>query len=156
MAFPNEKYKCPKLETLKVGTTYTFTFNPSNEGQYFNSEERVSLVKHQMELLVVRLSAEIKVQLEVSRMGRLHWHGTIKFPYEKNIADFFILQINKLQDKGTYEIDTIKDQTEWSTYCSKQTLIQPPVIVKTPDAWIKRLKKIDTKPTVRMLKIPMQ
>jgi len=153
---PNEKYSCLSPEEMVTNRKYTFTFNPSNDGQYFNAENRIDLVKKQMETLLVRLSAEITVRMEVSKMGRLHWHGTIKFPYDKNIADFFILQIHMLQSKGTYEIDNIAKPSDWQEYCNKQTLIQPPVILKTPDAWIKRLKKIDTKPTVRMLKIPLQ
>lgn len=128
MTQPNLMHKLPSPEEVLLDVPYTFTFNPSNAYQRWNHEDRLKLMQNWMILVFSVIPAKIKGKIEISRMGRIHFHGTITFPsttphtgcsaYE-NVSNFYVDHVGNLTDKGAVEIDTIADPKVWDEYCCK-------------------------------------
>lgn len=116
----HDKYSCPKPEHLNTNTTYSISLSPSDRQQYYESKDRVCKFKTQWYgRFLIHLSpyASYDLYMEVSKEGRLHFHGTIQI---KDILNFYLISIPFMRDNMTYEIDTIKDLAEWLKYCTKQ------------------------------------
>ncbi|AXH73544.1 MAG: putative replicase [Cressdnaviricota sp.] len=110
----------PSPEEIHLKTKYTFNFNPSDEYQYFGKEDRLKMFTNWSNTYVFNtFCAKLEVYLEISRLGRLHYHGTIEFDNVLDIREFFIDKLHSITLKGTLEIDTITDLNIWMTYCTK-------------------------------------
>lgn len=122
MAFSNNPHKLPSPEDIDIELPYTFTFNPCDGRQYYYDADRVETFMEYWRTLFDSMfdDIEIDVHLEVSKLGRLHFHGIIKF---KNLLNFYLKDIIKLKNEGTLEIDTIEDGEVWEEYCTKQKLL---------------------------------
>jgi len=64
--------------------------------------------------------ATIEVYMELSRNGRFHFHGRIKFESIICIMYFYSVDLRRLHASGTGEIDTETDPMKWNLYCRKQ------------------------------------
>ena len=110
-------------ELITVDTEYTFTVNPSDDFQFFKEigSERIKKAQNHM-TYIIRQNPNVKInlQLEISRTGRLHWHGTLMFKHLKHVTTFFLETIPDLLTKHHIEIDTIADKAKWKEYCLKQ------------------------------------
>lgn len=145
MTFP--KSMAPKCnivspEEIEVNKLYAITMAPNDDLQYWTDEERVSKLEHYMINYILKdAPAVIDITMEVSRTGRLHYHGTIMFPIRRNIHNFYINTIHKWLNKFIIEIDTIKDLTVWLTYCGKcKDVMMEDVKIHSTKALMKRLK----------------
>lgn len=120
--YDNSKWKCLSPEDLKIGKKYSFTLNPLL--QYFDCEKRVQLVQEFVFDLLLHLdkSFNCKLVMEISKGGRIHYHGCIEF---KDIIKFFIHNVNRLQSNFTYEIDEINGPEKWQEYVVKQKDMWP-------------------------------
>lgn len=112
----NSKWKCLPMESLQQGTIYTFSLNPESQPAMY-AENRIqkwyagivkdlSKIKH----------AEYHLKLEMSRLGRLHYHGTIRIT---TVWKFYLEDIAKLCAIGSFEIDGIDNMDEWQRYMDK-------------------------------------
>lgn len=110
----------PKL--IKLDVKYTFTINPNDDFQYWkeNEKERIRMsIKHANYVLSKMSCARCWLKMDISRVGRIHWHGTIEFKTFKNLRRFLLEHIHDLTLKHTIEIDTITDEKTWNDYCNK-------------------------------------
>lgn len=127
-------YKCLDPELIEIGTEYAFTVNPSDFHQYWqcNSGHRVENFVHKSRQLLIRMlapHAQYRMRLEISKGGRLHYHGYISFNSKAQIRDFFVTVIHKLQSFCTYDLHQIKDlrtdgssfKGTWKQYVNKQS-----------------------------------
>jgi len=119
---PHDKYKCPAPEEIQTDIEYTFSINPKDDFQYFDSENSLQRYQNFHKKAITYLlnyiapTCDYYLKIELSRMGRLHMHGTIKI---KDVFGFYCDSIIKLQKYGTYEIDTISEKKEWGEYMDK-------------------------------------
>ncbi len=119
MADPTNKIK--KSGMLQNNIYYSCTMSPSDQHQFFrsNSLQRVSLFyKDTFGLLssFVLDYATLKLVLEITSRGRLHYHGTIMF------HDSFGYHLNgayHLSQSMNVDIDTIDNMDNWERYYLK-------------------------------------
>ena len=110
-------------EHVKPNTEYTFTVNSNDARQYFDKEDRQELVINDMAKWMANRSKYLNVELylEVSCIGRLHWHGTLSFVDNEAIRRFYVNDIHGLITYNIIEIDYMKDEEFWKDdYCVKQ------------------------------------
>lgn len=133
-----EKYQCEEPEDIEVGTDYAFTINPEDKHQFFNcnSLNRVrEFHKHaceRLEDIFTSTLCRVKLKLEISKKGRLHYHGWINFSDEDDIINFFLVVVHKLESYCTYDLHMIKDEKNdgkefkgtWREYVYKQNLFK--------------------------------
>lgn len=125
--------KSPIIEPEKIrcNTDYTFTISPEDSMQYWQEPNSLQREKKFYEQWTVFLKkhvaayADYKLHVEISRSGRLHMHGVIKF---LSIKDFFLYSIQKLQNRAQIEIDSIEDMDVWTKYITKQQVMFPKLI----------------------------
>lgn len=111
-------YSTPNLapEELVLDRTYALTINASKITSNFkgNVERYIEIVK-----LLMLHNTMINVYPELSRKGRLHYHGTITFTKLLGISNFYF-QLYNLTDKVNVLIREIDDGNKWNAYCQKQ------------------------------------
>lgn len=118
------KWDAPSPELITPNTSYSFSFSPK-EQPMLESINRVDpfgtnlkeYITERYGLFNRLKNCTLKLNLELSRNGRFHFHGTIKIT---NILLFYSVDIRRLQAHGTYEIDIISDPMFWDLYCAKQ------------------------------------
>lgn len=118
-------------ETIKLKTPYTFTISPDDQNQYWNSNIRDLKQYSEYNNLIHSWNKEkyeILLHQEVSRNGRLHFHGIIKFNTNDGIHDFYVNRLFKLQQHNQVEIDSIKDIEVWILYINKYKHIYDKII----------------------------
>lgn len=113
------KYGCPEPEYIKEGQDYSFTMNPLI--QYFDDPiRRLKVFIETKKFLSKFTCIQGVLYNEVSRNGRLHFHGTINI---KSSYEFFVYCVPQLQAYCTYEIDELNHPEIWYKYCIKQSCI---------------------------------
>lgn len=142
--------KSPILSPDKIAlkTMYAITINPDDSYQFFKDVGRERIKKatnHITYVLRQYPNVHMSLTIDVSRVGRIHWHGTVLFTHFENVKDFFLEYINDLVQHHQIEIDTIKDPKVWSDYCHK-TLHLFNVNITTQEVMKKRL--LTNNPTV--------
>lgn len=132
-------------EVIKVDTLYALTINPNDDHQYWKSsstEDRLSDFNTYWQAYIQLLTAEIHCNTEVSKIGRLHYHGTISFKTQKNINDFYINNFYKLANISNVMITLISDLDGWEDYyCKASHMIKDKI--NTTDSNIKRLSYVE-------------
>lgn len=115
---------CPKIESLVENKAYAFTFSPPANLLLREGKELLKATQMRTFKLINNLySLHIKLMPEASPTGRIHYHGTLII---RNIMNFVLIDMPKLQQAGTYYIAEITDPKDWAKYCLKQlTLFQP-------------------------------
>lgn len=127
-------------EDMKIEIAYAITINPSDDFQYFkyDDDERLEEFIGYWSARIQVMRCDLSLHTEVSKMGRLHFHGIIKFPTIGCIRNFYLTDIRKLSLQSMVQITAITDRVKWDEYCTKSKfLIDRPI--KTTDANIKRL-----------------
>lgn len=125
----NEPFKRQKdfalsPENIVVGVKYATTWNPCDKRQYFDDVKRIDKLKAYTETVLLEIpNVKIELDMEVSKKGRLHWHGTIMFTTVQSIKHFYVIQIHNLHELWNIDIDTISNEEGWHTYCTKQKFI---------------------------------
>lgn len=134
--------KAPIISPEEVETDgyYTFNLNPQKQCEYDNPIARWNNMYKHIQTLISQFveSAEIEGYLEISRSGRIHMHGWIKFT---NVANFY-LELPKVLKQCTIEIDTITDPETWYEYCTKSNKT-----LRTYTTHIKQDRTMNTKLT---------
>lgn len=143
-------------ECIKIDTFYAYTIAPADNHQYWNaksSEERLESFGTYWQAYIQVLTAEITCITEITALGRLHFHGTVRFKTQKNINDYFVNNVYQLHQHCRTMIVLIKDEG-WDAYLSKGSHMIK-LKIQTTDANIKRLtayveasKKLKLKPPV--------
>jgi len=116
--FTKNRHTLLAPEEIELDAWYTFNLNPAEQdlGEVVPNR-RWSVVRTEIQLLIDLLKgSEIEGCLELSRMGRIHMHGWIKFT---DITEFY-MRIPKVLNRATLEIDTIANPETWEKYTRKQ------------------------------------
>lgn len=134
------KFGAPKMEDMLVNTDYAFSYSPLDERSSETVKARnTTVTKREVQAIIALQLNSLRKQLrsctwelypELAPTGRLHYHGIIRV---NDIIDFYYRDLYYLQQKGTYEIDTIgtpskdkpkdvhQDIINWRNYCTKQS-----------------------------------
>lgn len=119
---PTSKYSkggnqaIPPEQVLR-DTWYSITINPADKYQFWNNEKRLLRFYAKAIENIPMDNIEGHLFLELSKNGRLHYHGEIRIT---DTLRFFLDDIKKLEEYGHYEIDTIAEIDDWIAYCLKQ------------------------------------
>lgn len=129
-------------ERIELNRIFTFSVNPDDNFQYFEknvAQERLKKAEQHMESIIKAfINVDTVLYIDVSRTGRIHWHGTIMFKTLNQVRDFYLDHLNQLLQHHTVEIDTISNpetnedysvtydedeyleqKANWELYCSK-------------------------------------
>lgn len=137
------KAKIVSPEEIKLNEFYTLTLNPNDRHQYFDATNRIDKLTSYMQAKILDCpNMDVDVHMEISRKGRLHFHGTIMFCKTEHILYFYLHKINEWLESFQIEIDTISDRLKWDTYCTKSSnLIKVNINSKHVIDFSKLLKK---------------
>lgn len=104
------------------GVEFTFTLNPNEYYQFWGQkmDDRITKSTNHMKFIMRNMpNTHLDVWLDVSRTGRLHWHGTIRFSSLKELKLWYLERIPTLLKQHQVEMDTIADFEVWFDYCRK-------------------------------------
>lgn len=110
----------PALEDFKLNTGYAFTLNPCDRFQYWEIEDRMIRVIRKVRNFLNRDYIMYKIYPEISKGGRIHFHGYI---WCNDALKLYRDAIHELGEFSTYEIDTISNEDIWEDYITKQCAI---------------------------------
>jgi hypothetical protein len=117
MNFKKAKNEIPNMEDIDCDTQYAFTLNPSDKHQHFGKTNRLSKCITELEVILFHNSASYCLFPEISKKGRVHYHGYIKI---HNPYNFFLNAIHYILNHGTIVIKKIEDEGKWEDYILKQ------------------------------------
>lgn len=129
------KNQIPEMDTIVTGVTYAFSYNPSDKHQYFSQTNRLNKCIVDLDSILLYKSMKYELYPELSRKGRIHFHGYITF---ENIIEAYLYAIPHMLKHGTMTIIPIEDSVKWMQYCCKQykfheycqyNLIQVPLMI---------------------------
>lgn len=111
-------------EELLINTKYSITLNPNDKRQYFGLTDRISKLRQFIEQQLLEVpNVKFYLHMEISKNGRLHFHGTVVFTTIESIKHFYIMKVNEWQDYYSIDMDTINDEKIWDAYCTKSKSI---------------------------------
>lgn len=100
-----------------TSTRYTFTLNPSDSFQYFGKVARYAKAIRAIQASLESLTyCEYELYPEVSKKGRIHFHGYIDIIEP---ARFQLYDVHILTKISIYEIDVLTDPDVWKAYIEK-------------------------------------
>lgn len=118
------KAKIISPEDIALKTKYSFTLNPNDKRQYFDCTDRIEKLTEFMEHELLEIpNVDIDMHMEISRNGRLHFHGTISFNTIDSIKHFYVVKMHPWQQFCNLVIETITDKDKWEEYCKKSKKI---------------------------------
>lgn len=107
------------MENIELNKWYSITINPEKQFEKDGYLRYTSVLKHVQRVLNEYTSnIEYYLKMEVSKLGRVHFHGWVK--YRKDISMIYICLIPKLISIATISIDYIDDPDIWHDYVTKQ------------------------------------
>lgn len=118
---PKYAHRTVKPENMILNTNYAFSLNPQQQPEIVNFYKvKLNTYKDWSNQIYDKFRTmrycKISTYLEISKLGRFHFHGTIKI-HDK--IKFVLYDLKRLMDIGTLEIDTIEDEMKWHLYCTK-------------------------------------
>lgn len=120
-----------KHAMFKDGDYISITMNTRDSLQYFNfSTQRRLRYAVRVYYNIARLLTNIgtfELRPELSRGGRLHYHGTLKL-YDS--FEFHVHVIPILKEVCNLDLDTIDDMAVWKAYCAKDSGTMEPGLTK--------------------------
>lgn len=127
MTLPTEHYKksfgfIMSIEDIELEEPYTFTVNPSDKYQFWDTEDRVVSATGYMNTFFLKQIGKfsfIELQMEISPKGRIHYHGQIMFYSYSQVKSFYLETIPFLLKSYEIEIGLIDDISDWKIYCEK-------------------------------------
>lgn len=117
-------------EDAKLGVPYCFNLNPKVQCSDYDDGYLLSSVRNWYDTIAKQLSTishcDLELCLEISRTGRLHFHGTLTI--RNYIGKFYSRDIPKFQGIGSFKLCEWKDcdnssYRDWQSYCDKQKII---------------------------------
>lgn len=132
---PQKKFKKEKcnieLDKVELNVPYAITINPCDKYQYFGMKNRINLFMKGLELdYRVYLPPNYSLYIELSEIGRLHWHGTIIYREYDEVIYFYMNKVNQLLKHCNIKIKPIKDEG-WEEYHCKQYIFHKHIEFKT-------------------------
>lgn len=118
----DSKFKIIKPEECLPNILYSFSYNPESQPtvqRFYNISLKCfeSWSQEIYEIFTSLRNCTIRTYMEISKAGRLHFHGYIKI---QDIVNFYFYDLKKLKHYGTFEIDFINDPLKWDLYIKKQ------------------------------------
>lgn len=124
-----EKISTIAPEDVVEGKEYAFTYSPELQPLRQNGGFKLqAIANYAMDTFSVFAKCRncaIRAVHEISRKGRLHYHGYIRI---YNVVAFYFNDLKKLSESGTLEIDHINDEYIWLRYVYKQHNLMRPWI----------------------------
>lgn len=117
------------IDDYKLDTYYAMTFSPSDDYQFWNSDERINDFESYVRKNILNKLPFSKYEfyLELSSLGRLHLHGQFKITSHKMLIEFYLHTIRFLSQRANVYIHTIEDEkipaakyNSWEQYIKKQ------------------------------------
>lgn len=114
-----DRYTIPEYHDIELGKEYAISLNPCDKYQHFRSFKRpnefMSDTSHIRECI-----PHCRLYVEISKKGRLHYHGYMMIETEEELNEFYTYSIPKMISAGTICIKNIDDEKIWKDYCLKQ------------------------------------
>lgn len=107
-----------KPEEVYIGKLYAISVNPVAQpqiGRCLSFKEWYDSMEHLFR--DVCIASEFRLYVEISPMGRFHFHGWMCV---KNIMNFYIYDVKTLTREQTCVIKEIEDPEVWEEYILKQ------------------------------------
>lgn len=127
MANYKAQYTAPKAEDIVLNKNYAFTINPEHQCDTLSIsvteinlyiQNRISAHYRYVKKQLFNLKGSAyKLYLEISPLGRIHWHGYIQIGSIKTWLERDILILKQI---GSFCIKEITDEKVWLEYCTKQ------------------------------------
>lgn len=110
------RWQLPAMEHMKIDTDYAFSYNPESQPVSYASDRIQKWWIEMAKLFGSLKGCTINIKVEISKLGRLHFHGTIKI---STLWKFYYYDVPHIMKEGSFEIDTIKKYDEWMAYVDK-------------------------------------
>lgn len=110
------RWTLPSMEHMKTDTDYAFSYNPESQPVSYASDRLQKWWIEMAKLFGSFKGCTVNIKVEISKLGRLHFHGTIKI---STLWKFYYYDVPKLMKDGAFEIDTIGKHDEWMAYVDK-------------------------------------
>lgn len=117
-----------KPEEVVIGSEYAFTLNPVAQpgiGKVNSFMDWYQMFEHVFRDCCV--ASEYRIYIEISPMGRFHFHGKIKIT---NIMNFYIYDVKTLTNASTCVIKVMENPDEWEDYYLKQQQFMQDYLIK--------------------------
>lgn len=130
-------------EAMDINVWYTITINlspninyqsilDSGTKQRKNERSMFDIISTERAMIMELLNGQYKTRYvlfpELSRTGRLHWHGMIRFTKPEHIGIFYMHKLPRIMKVANVEIDIIEDMEKWKTYCMKGNKYMEPML----------------------------
>lgn len=112
----SSRWDLPSMEHMKTNIDYAFSFNPESQPVSYASDRLQKWWLEMAKLFGSLKGCTVNIQVEISKLGRLHFHGTIKI---STLWKFYYYDVPKIMKDGAFEIDTIDKHDEWMAYVNK-------------------------------------
>ncbi len=115
-------------QIYNINQWYSFTINAQSQFWKHNGLQRVKKLQTHYKEILSNISdyCEFNLTPEMSKVGRWHYHGTIRWTDEYLLFMWLLVGVNKLTNTSVFEIDTINNMDHWNKYCSKDKAIMSP------------------------------
>jgi len=110
------RWSLPAMEHAKTNTLYAFSYNPESQPVSYASDRIQKWWVEMVKLFGSLKGSTINLSVEISKLGRLHFHGTIEI---STLWKFYYYDVPKIMKDGSFEIDTISKHDEWLAYVDK-------------------------------------
>jgi len=110
------RWTLPAMEHAKSNIDYAFSYNPESQPVSYASDRLQKWWIEMAKLFGSLKGCTVNLSVEISKLGRLHFHGTIKI---STLWKFYYYDVPKLMKDGAFEIDTISKYEEWMAYVDK-------------------------------------
>lgn len=110
------RWSLPAMEHMKTNIKYAFSYNPESQPCSYASDRIQKWYTEMIKLFGSLKGSFIDLSVEISKLGRLHFHGTIEV---STLWKFYYYDVPKLMKDGSFEIDTISKYDEWIAYVDK-------------------------------------
>lgn len=110
------RWDLPAMEHAKINTLYSFSYNPESQPCSYASDRIQKWYSEMVKVISSLKACNVVLNLEISKLGRLHFHGTIQI---SSLWKFYYYDVPKLMVEGSFEIDTIKSIEDWQAYVDK-------------------------------------
>lgn len=109
------KHSLPSMEDAEENLLYSFSYNPQFQPSDYQGNVN-NWWNTQVKLIGKLKGCEVSMTMELSKLGRLHFHGTLTII---TLWKFYYNDVPMLMKEGTFEIDTIKSIDDWNAYVDK-------------------------------------
>ncbi|UTM74943.1 replication-associated protein [Tick-associated circular DNA satellite] len=114
--FNNAKDQFLKIEEMSNGSVYAITYNPQTQPDHPSLNGFVDWWGEQQELFDRCTNCAVRLYCEISKTGRVHFHGLVKI---LNRVKFGMFDVPRLIKFGSTVIKQIEHYDEWISYCLK-------------------------------------